>query len=280
VATVKNHGGEVIAIRPNYLQAIFGIPDPVEDDSARAIRAALEICALAEQQAGGAELTVTSGEIAVASLSAQSPRREEGDQGKTPLSLSHALYLGTVFGEAEKLLRHSQRNRVLVNQRARRLADGDFVFVSHTAKDEPDSLSDDPRYSDYPDAPYYEVSAFVDDHDVPFRGDHTERQDNEQIIGRERELAVLSGHWQKVMQGGGHVVGIAGEAGVGKSRLLAEYRRTVTSMEHLWIGLACSSTGRDTPYWLLSKLLRRIFDIAPSDKEAIVEAKIAQRLGE
>jgi predicted ATP-dependent serine protease len=40
------------------------------------------------------------------------------------------------------------------------------------------------------------------------------------IVGRERKLAFLYDSWQRATQGDGHVVLLAGEAGMGKSRLL------------------------------------------------------------
>lgn len=262
VTIIQSYGGNVVTIRPEYLQAIFGLPEPVEDDATRAIRAALEIRALTEQQSEECALAITSGEIVMTPLSSQAPRRTDHDQDVDSLP----LYMGAVFDEAEQLIQQCRRNQILANHRARRLAVGNFVFVSLTATDSPD----------YP--PQYEVSALVDDGSL--RVEHAERQENGQIIGRERELAILSDHWQKVTRGGGHVIGIVGEAGVGKSRLLSEYLRSVAPTDHRWIGLACLSTGQDTPYALLGQLLRRIFGILPGDKEETVEAKIAQRLGE
>jgi class 3 adenylate cyclase len=48
------------------------------------------------------------------------------------------------------------------------------------------------------------------------------------FVGRERELALLHERLAHVAQGHGQVIGIAGEPGIGKSRLLAEFYRSLT----------------------------------------------------
>ena len=49
-----------------------------------------------------------------------------------------------------------------------------------------------------------------------------------QFVGRERELAVLQGVLAEVEAGRGQIVGVSGEPGVGKSRLLYEFRLSVS----------------------------------------------------
>ena len=49
------------------------------------------------------------------------------------------------------------------------------------------------------------------------------------LIDRERELATLLDRFGEVKGGRGQVVGLAGEAGIGKSRLLLEFRRALAA---------------------------------------------------
>ncbi len=44
-----------------------------------------------------------------------------------------------------------------------------------------------------------------------------------ELIGRRTELAILDGHLEATLAGDGRIVGIAAEAGMGKSRLIAEF---------------------------------------------------------
>src|SRR5262249_44892637 len=46
------------------------------------------------------------------------------------------------------------------------------------------------------------------------------------FVGRELNLAVLQSCLASVMEGHGQIVGIVGEAGIGKSRLVAEFRQS------------------------------------------------------
>ena len=49
------------------------------------------------------------------------------------------------------------------------------------------------------------------------------------FVGRAQELATLHAVWAHVTRGQGHVVSVVGEAGMGKSRLVAEFRGSLRS---------------------------------------------------
>src|SRR4029453_2781119 len=58
------------------------------------------------------------------------------------------------------------------------------------------------------------------------------------LVGRERELATLRERFCEVKAGRGQVVGLAGEAGIGKSRLVLEFRRALAQANgtRTWVG--------------------------------------------
>src|SRR5262249_62050382 len=58
---------------------------------------------------------------------------------------------------------------------------------------------------------------------VPWRSASARRH----FVGRAREMALLQERLALVQDGRGQVVGIAGEPGIGKSRLLYEFRRSL-----------------------------------------------------
>ena len=267
------HGGEVTMIRPDALQVLFGVPSSVEDDAVRAVRAALDIRSLAahrsaEHQGCLIEVSaaITSGEIVAAGLTPA--------VGTGPASgPDQVMYLGPLFGEADALLRQGQAGQVLANERTRQLAGGQFTFVPHMVEGKPEMVLS------------YEVLAHGDDAmpdsssaDDGQHGEQLRGRPAGQILGRERELGLLTAWWQAAAEGRGQVVGIVGEAGVGKTRLLQEFQQALAPQSHVWIGLACTSTGRDTPYSLVAQLLRQIFGILPGDGDEAVAAKIEQGL--
>ena len=102
------------------------------------------------------------------------------------------------------------------------------------------------------------------------------------FVGRERELQLLFECFEQAKAGHGQVVFIAGEPGIGKSRLLLEFRRRLGD-EATWIEGRSMSFGRSMAFHPLIDLLRRNFRIEESDTEEMIVAKVERsvlRLGE
>jgi class 3 adenylate cyclase len=105
------------------------------------------------------------------------------------------------------------------------------------------------------------------------------------LVGRERELATLRERFRDVKAGRGQVVGIAGEAGLGKSRLVLEFRRALAQAGEAvtWLEAHCISFGQASPFLPLIELLRDNFQIDEFDGEPEIIAKVEQgmrRMGE
>jgi class 3 adenylate cyclase/tetratricopeptide (TPR) repeat protein len=105
------------------------------------------------------------------------------------------------------------------------------------------------------------------------------------LVGRERELATLRERFDEVKAGRGQVVGIAAEAGMGKSRLVLEFRRVLAQAGEAvtWLEGHCISFGQASPFLPLIELLRENFQIDEVDGEPEIIAKVEQgmwRMGE
>lgn len=100
------------------------------------------------------------------------------------------------------------------------------------------------------------------------------------LVGRERELATLEELFQRVASGHGQVVFIAGEAGIGKSRLLLELRRCLTeaNRDATVIEGRCVSFGQAIPMLPLIDQLRQNFQIDEGDGEPEVIAKVESNM--
>ena len=81
------------------------------------------------------------------------------------------------------------------------------------------------------------------------------------MVGRERELAFLYDAWQRATRGDGHVVLLAGEAGMGKSRLLEALAERVRQEPHRLLRCQCSPYHRNSVLFPLKTLLRHRLDI-------------------
>ena len=98
------------------------------------------------------------------------------------------------------------------------------------------------------------------------------------LVGRERELAILEDLFREVRGGRGQVVFIAGEAGIGKSRLLLEFRRHLEAAGDpiTWLEGRCVSFGQSVPMLPLIDQLHETFGVREGDGEPELIAKVEQ----
>jgi tetratricopeptide (TPR) repeat protein len=94
------------------------------------------------------------------------------------------------------------------------------------------------------------------------------------MVGRGHELELLRGRLGEACAGRGQVVGVVGEAGIGKSRLVSELRRDLYGGTVLALEAQCLSHGSSIPYFPIRELLRRLFGLAEGDEPAAADEKI------
>jgi tetratricopeptide (TPR) repeat protein len=97
-----------------------------------------------------------------------------------------------------------------------------------------------------------------------------------QIVGRQRELALLHDCLARAEAGRGQVVGIVGEAGVGKSRLLYEFQASLDPSQVTWLAGHCVGYGQGTPYLPILEILRTNFQIEDGDNPLQIQEKLRQ----
>jgi class 3 adenylate cyclase/tetratricopeptide (TPR) repeat protein len=97
------------------------------------------------------------------------------------------------------------------------------------------------------------------------------------FVGRERELGLLLEAFERARGGHGQVAFLVAEAGMGKSRLLAELRRRIGG-EAAWHEGHCLSFGRAMPFHPLIDLIRRQLDVGDGDTAAAIAAKVERGL--
>jgi predicted ATPase len=100
------------------------------------------------------------------------------------------------------------------------------------------------------------------------------------LVGRERELALLQ-HGFALAQGGrGQAVSIIGDAGLGKSRLLYEFRRTLAGADYTWLEGRCHPYGAALAYLPIMDLVKQSFQIDVRDRDEDIRHKVLSGLAQ
>ena len=219
-AAVTDLGGHVLKKLGDGLMALFGYPHAQENDAERAVRAALAI------QRALADLNARNAKTGAPALAA----RVGLDMG--PVVVDAA---GEVFGDAPNVAARVQSaaepGTVLVTARVQRQTAGLFVVEDRGAH----HLKGVPA----PVALYRIVRASG--------GRRGGARILTPLVGREDELSQLQRRWSRALEGEGQFVQIVGEPGIGKSRLIEEFRAKLVETPHTWVEWAASQLLQNTP---------------------------------
>jgi DNA-binding winged helix-turn-helix (wHTH) protein/predicted ATPase/class 3 adenylate cyclase len=106
------------------------------------------------------------------------------------------------------------------------------------------------------------------------------RQRRGPFVGRTHELATLHRLLAQAEAGRGQMVGIVGAPGLGKSRLLREFRHRLRGRRLTYLRGRCLSYGQATPYLPVLTLLRHAWGITPADRSQGIATKVRRGLHE
>ena len=98
------------------------------------------------------------------------------------------------------------------------------------------------------------------------------------FLGREDELRSLERLLEHAAGGEGQVVGVAGEAGIGKSRLVWEFTRSTRAQAWLLMEATAVAFAKATPYAPITAMLTAYFQVESADDATKIRAKVTARL--
>jgi class 3 adenylate cyclase/tetratricopeptide (TPR) repeat protein len=231
-AAVKGLGGHVLKRLGDGLMALFGYPQAQENDAERAVRAALAI------QRDLSELNARNAVKTAPELSA----RIGIESGSVVVEAS-----GEVFGDAPNIAARVQAaadpGSVLITTNVHRQVAGLFVVEERGAHEL--------KGASTPVALYRVVRASG--------GRRFGASALTPLVGREEELDLLRRRWERVARGEGQFVQIAGEPGIGKSRLVEEFRLKLGETPHTWAEFSSSQLLQNTPLHPIAEWGRQRF---------------------
>ena len=238
-SSIERYGGTVEKFAGDAVMAAFGIPQAHEDDSERAVRAALEILDGVDQLELQARIGVEAGEVVTGA----------GDS---------TFATGEAVNIAARLQQLAEPGQILLGPAAHRLTLGrievdDVGPVEVRGRDEP----------------VWAWAATGAGGRAPARVAVTP------LVGRDHELDLLANTFARATRDRrAHLVTIYGEPGVGKSRLANEFLASLegTTVLHG----RCLPYGESITYWPLAEMVKGAADIADDDPLDVAIEKLRE----
>jgi hypothetical protein len=98
------------------------------------------------------------------------------------------------------------------------------------------------------------------------------------FVGREEELGLLTRRWERALAGEGQLVLIVGEPGIGKSRLVEEFRTKIAETSHTWVVWSALQLLQNTPLHPIAEWGRQRFGEDASAEERLADLEGALRM--
>ncbi|MCP5099255.1 MAG: tetratricopeptide repeat protein [Chloroflexi bacterium] len=254
---LSNYDGNLLQLtigdKGSMLYAAFGAPQAHEDDAIRAVSAAFELQALSQQLD-----FITDVEIGISE-----GRMRTGAYGST-MRRTYGV-LGDDVNLAARLMQLANPGEILVSKGIHQATNNSFTWhkLPKTAikgKSKPirlfKALGKRKRKTSRLQKPHYKLP----------------------MVGREKELKQIEAAFAPVLQGKGQIIHISGEAGIGKSRLVAEIVRRASERKINVYGGECQSYGTKSSYLVWQRVWQGVFDINLNSSQTKQIAQLSEHL--
>lgn len=252
---VYQYEGTIAQLLGDGVLAFFGAPLAHEDDAERAMRAAVGILAKIEEYSGELKTKKSISNFQMR-IGLNTGLVVVGNIG-SDLHMEY-LAIGDTVNLAARIQSAAEPNSILVAESTQRLASSLFDFedrgrITVKGKSEP-----------------VQVYRVLGERKGAVRTRGIAGL-NSPLVGRQREFSTLVQISQDARAGRGSIVSIIGEAGLGKSRLVAEWRKA--TMEETgerplrWVEGRCLSFGTSMAHHLSTDILRGIIGVSAGASE-------------
>jgi class 3 adenylate cyclase/predicted ATPase len=243
-AVITGCGGHVATYTGDGVVAYFGYPHAREDAAERSVRAGLALVEAVATLETGPDLALQL-RVGIATGLVVNDRIGEGAQGH--------LAVGQPLNLAARLQALARPATVVMADSTRRLVGGLFA------------LEDLGLHALKGFAAPVRVWRVIGEGMVESRFEALHGASLTPLVGRSQELTLLLDRWEQAKEGEGQVVLLAGEPGIGKSRLVQALRDRLADEPHAYQGYYCSPYYRDSPLQPVIAHLERAANFAPDD---------------
>jgi len=257
---VHDYEGTVNEMTGDGIVALFGAPIAIEDAPQRAIRSAYSI---------HREMTRFSDKI------------KQEKEGIQPLKMRIGIHTGPVvvgtLGNDLRVEFKAVGDTVNLASRMEDLAEPGATYVSEETFKLTEGLF---RYESLGEREVKGKEETVKTYRVigpstrRTRFDVSAERGLTPFVGRGRELELLLDGFERAKAGRGQAFSIMGEAGVGKSRVSYEFRKTVENEDVTFLEGKCLSYSRGVTYHPIIDLYKSNFDIRENDSDEQIKEKV------
>jgi class 3 adenylate cyclase len=242
---LQRYGGTVEKFIGDAVMGVFGAPTAYGDDAERAVRAAFAVRDWAEQDGLEVRVAVNTGE-AIVELDARPGHGE-------------AMVAGDVVNTAARLQSAAPVGAVLVGEKT-------YASTRNTIEYRPAQ----PIRAKGKSAPVPTWLALR-----PTTGAGERPVTPIPLVGRDRELATLTGIWERVVEDErAHFVTVFGPSGIGKSRLALEFCEFVAGQGGRVVRGRSTPYGASSPYGAFGQQVKQVAAIFDSDEPGEASRKL------
>ena len=242
--TVGHFGGFVAKYMGDGVLVYFGYPQAHEDEAERAVRAGLQLVAavgdLKTHAALQTRVGIATGLVVVGDLIGSGASQEQAIVGEAP-------------NLAARLQSIAEPNMVVIAEGTRKLLGNLFELEDLGPKDLKGITG-----------PVH-VWAALRPASVESRFEALHASGLTDIVGREKELELLLRRWSKAKSGEGQVVLMSGEAGIGKSRLIAALLERLAGEPQTRLRYFCSPQHTDSAFYPIIGRIAGAAGFTPED---------------
>src|ERR671937_1204257 len=255
---ISLYGGTVEKFIGDAVMAVWGTPTAQEDDAERAVRTALDLVAMVSalgQEVGAPDLRARAGVLT-------------GEAAVSLAAEGEGMVAGDLVNSASRIQSAAEPGHVLVGERTRRASEAAIAYTDAGTRELKGKAEP---------VPLWRAARVI----AQRRGEGRATGLEAPFVGREGEMRLIKDLFHAASdERRARLVSIIGIAGIGKTRLSAEFERYIDGLvgEVYWHRGRCLAYGDGVAYWALAEMVRMRAGIAEQEGTEAATQKLHETL--